>query len=139
MISLFIGLLSYVEVSKIKINPWQAIMSHIGSALNHNLTQELKEIKSEISQTTKEVQVLRQDFERQNAVNARTRILRFGDELLHDEKKHTKEHFDQIVRDCHAYEMYCRQHPDFENSVATQTIKFVEETYHVCMEKRDFR
>lgn len=135
---LVIGLLSFVEVSKIKINPWSLLLNHIGSLLNHNITQELKGIKEEISNTAKEVQTLKQDFERQNAINARTRILRFGDELLHEDRKHTKEHFDQIIRDCQSYSQYCEEHPDFENSVIVQTMKYIENAYCKCMEDRSF-
>ena len=47
----------------------------------------------------------------------RYRILRFDDEIRHDEK-HTKEHFDQIMDDITKYELYCASHPDFPNNKA---------------------
>lgn len=51
------------------------------------------------------------------ALTWRYRILRFDDEVLHDDK-HTKEHFDQILEDITKYERFCKDNPDFENNKA---------------------
>ena len=129
--------LSIVEVSKIKFNPWSMIVGSIGRTLNKDVMDELRKVKEEVDKASLEVRMLKKDFERTNAVNARVRILHFGDEILHDEK-HTKEHFDQVLRDCNLYCQYCEEHKDFENHVAVQTIKLIEDTYRQHMENRDF-
>lgn len=67
----------------------------------------------------------------------RYRILRFDDEIRHDEK-HTKEHFDQILEDITKYEKYCRAHPDFPNNKAVLAIKNIKDVYRKCTDESSF-
>lgn len=127
--ALFI-LLTLIQLAPIKVNPWSAIGKAIGKALNHevlekvdNLDAELKGLKSEVSENV--------------AVDCRARILRFGDEVLHGER-HTKDHFEQILRDIKKYELYCEEHPDFENNVTELTSTRIEEIYTKCLDTNDF-
>ena len=48
------------------------------------------------------------------ALATRRRILRFNDELL-QKIKHSKEMFDDTLKDITDYDNYCRTHPDFKN------------------------
>ena len=66
-----------------------------------------------------------------------TRVLRFGDELLHD-VRHTKEHFDDVLRDITEYEKYCLEHPEFENDQMHITAEHIKETYHKCLREHSF-
>lgn len=67
----------------------------------------------------------------------RYRILRFDDEIRHDEK-HTKEHFDQILEDITKYEKYCAAHPEFPNNKAVFAIKNIKNVYQRCTEEGTF-
>ena len=67
----------------------------------------------------------------------RYRILRFDDEIRHDEK-HTKEHFDQILDDITQYEKYCVSHPDFPNNKAVFAIQNIKNVYRKCTEEGSF-
>ena len=67
----------------------------------------------------------------------RYRILRFDDEIRHDEK-HTKEHFDQILEDITQYEKYCAAHPEFPNNKAVFAIKNIKNVYQRCTEEGTF-
>lgn len=71
------------------------------------------------------------------AKDARIRILRFGDECSH-EVRHSREHFEQVIEDVDAYEIYCRDHPDFKNNKATLTIKLIKDTYQRRLLNNDF-
>lgn len=119
-----------VEIAPIKINPWSWLAKTAGRALNGEMLDKLSALERDVRQ-------IKDDAARREAVMARTRILRFGDEILHKEL-HTKEHFDQTLRDITAYEQYCDDHPEFENSCAVLTIQKIKETYMERLEKNDF-
>lgn len=67
----------------------------------------------------------------------RYRILRFDDEIRHD-KRHTKEHFDQVLEDIDNYEIYCRNHPSFPNNKAVLAIKNIKDVYDKCTDENLF-
>ena len=52
--------------------------------------------------------------------------------------RHTKEHFDQILRDITNYEQYCKDHPRFENNTTVMTSQRIKDIYEDCLEKADF-
>ncbi len=73
------------------------------------------------------------------ADNARYRILRFNDELLHDKSvRHTKEHFDQILSDIDEYEEFCAAHPLYKNNKAIHAIANVKSVYQKCQDESSF-
>ena len=72
-----------------------------------------------------------------NATNARTRILRFDDELING-VHHSKEYFQQILEEIDTYEVYCSKHPDYKNSACTLAIEHIRHTYTKLLEERAF-
>ena len=105
-------LLTLLQLAPIKINPWSAIAKAFGRAINSEVLEKVGKLESEL-------QCVRSGMAEEKAVNCRARILRFGDECLHGER-HTKDHFDQTLRDIAAYERYCEDHPEFECNRADQ-------------------
>lgn len=71
------------------------------------------------------------------ATTCRYRILRFNDEILHEEK-HSKEHFDQILEDISRYERFCNTHPEYENNKAVLAVKNIKRVYQTCSENNSF-
>lgn len=82
----------------------------------------------------KAIEVLSDKVDRNQAILARTHILRFDDELLND-IKHSKEYFSQQLQDIDTYESYCQIHPDFKNSYATAAIEHIRKTYAALLEE----
>lgn len=118
--------MTFLEVSKIKINPW----SWIGNLLNGGIIKKMEKIESDVADVKKEVA-------ESSAVTSRYRILRFDDEILH-KIDHTKEHFDQILLDIDVYEKFCEAHPDFRNNLAVMAIKHIKEIYAKCSRENSF-
>lgn len=85
----------------------------------------------------KKIEKMDQDDQLQRAKDARTRVLRFGDEVFHN-VRHTKEHFDDVLRDITYYEKYCDEHPKFENDQMHITAEHIKETYHKCLKEHSF-
>lgn len=123
-------LMTLVQISPIKIDPWTWIFRSIGKLLNG-------EVLEKVDALSKDVQKNKNDDDEQWALLSRSHILRFGDELLHG-VAHSKEHFDQILLDITKYELYCESHPQFPNGQAVATIKHIKETYRKCLDENKF-
>ena len=127
---LLIILLTLIQIAPIKINPWSAIAKTLGRAIN-------KEMMDKLESLDKEMKQLRDATALESVLNCRVRIIHFGDETLHGQK-HTKEHFDQILRDIDKYEHYCNTHPEFENNVTVLTSARIKEIYQKRLADGDF-
>lgn len=127
---LLIVLLTLIQIAPIKINPWSAVAKALGRAIN-------KEMMDKLESLDKEMKQLRDATALESALNCRVRIIHFGDETLHGQK-HTKEHFDQILRDIDKYEHYCSTHPEFENNVTVLTSARIKEIYQKRLADGDF-
>lgn len=123
-------LMSLIQVSPIKFNPWSWLARKIGRAINGEVIEEVKIMRQDIKNN-------KEDDDQQWALLSRSHILRFGDELLHG-VDHSKEHFDQILLDITKYELYCETHPKFPNGQAVETIKHIKETYQKCLDENNF-
>ncbi len=84
-------LLTLIQITPVKINPWSWFARKIGRAVNG-------ELSAKVDKLGIDVRSLRREFEEREATVCRTHILRFGDEILHG-VRHSKEHFDQILTD----------------------------------------
>ena len=132
-------LLTIVQITPIKVNPWSWIAAKVGGAANKELKDQLTEMKGEITSLKTDLSDLKKQIEVDKVVDSRRNILHFGDELVRDPtKRHTKEHFEQILRDCDRYEDYCLEHKDFENNQAVITIARIKEIYASCLRDHDF-
>lgn len=123
-------LLTLIQLAPIKINPWSAMAKAFGRAINSEVLEKVGRLESEL-------QGVRSGMAEEKVTNCRARILRFGDECLHGER-HTKDHFDQTLRDIAAYERYCEDHPEFENNVTELTSDRIKEIYRRCLDSNDF-
>lgn len=123
-------LMTLVQISPIKIDPWTWIFRGVGKLLN-------VEVLEKVDALSKDVQKNKEDDDEQWALLSRSHILRFGDELLHG-ISHSKEHFDQILVDITKYENYCESHPKFLNDIANATIKHIRDTYQKCLDENNF-
>mgnify|MGYP001512661545 CR=1 FL=1 len=119
-----------IQVAPIKVNPWSAIAKAIGRAING-------EVIAKVDQLERDLEAMKAAQEERDAISCRSRILHFGDETIHG-VRHTKEHFDQILRDITSYERYCDDHPHFENNTTVLTSQRIKDIYEDCLAKADF-
>lgn len=139
-----VGVLSLIQVSKIQINPWTWIARKFGNAINHDISEQIKEVNQridDVESSIDEVKRIQTDDESKadeyRAITSRVRILKFNEELLRD-VKHSKEMFDQVLEDVTKYTHYCNEHPNFENDKAVLAINNVRKCYEKCLEQHDF-
>lgn len=125
-----VALLTIVQIAPIKINPWSKLAQIIGRALNAEVLAQQKETQKKLDEHIKV------DDER-NATLLRTQILRFNDELIED-RKHTPEHFIEILAIIDDYERYCRAHTEYKNNRCTHAVANIKRVYDERLKKHDF-
>ena len=123
-------LLTLLQIAPIKINPWTWLIRALGRALNHD-------IQTKVDKLSESISTLQKDLSERDAIDARVRILRFGDECRLG-VKHSKDYFDQIMADITLYENYCGEHPKFKNNMTTLTIAHINKIFARCLETNDF-
>jgi hypothetical protein len=109
-------ILSIIQVTPVKINPWSWIARNVGKALTADVLDKLSENEAD---------------------TARYRIIRFDDEIRH-ETRHSEEHFNQILSDIDRYEKYCASHPKYPNNKAVMAIEKIKKTYAKCKDENSF-
>lgn len=124
------GGITLVQIAPIKLNPWSWIARAIGRAINAEVIDKVDKLETKVEN-------IKKNTEEHEAKSARVRILRFGDEILHD-VKHSQEHYNQVLLDITEYEEYCRQHPEFRNNVTGITTKRIMATYEKCLKDNSF-
>lgn len=127
---ILLAVLTVIQIAPIKINPWSALAKAIGRAING-------EVIAKVDQLERDLVRMKAAQEERDAINCRSRILHFGDETIHG-VRHTKEHFDQILRDITTYEQYCDDHPNFENNTTVLTSQRIKNIYEDCLKTADF-
>lgn len=70
-------------------------------------------------------------------VQSRIRILRANDELRQG-SKHSYEYFRQLHQDITEYEQYCRNHPEFKNNEAVNSIEYINRVYQESLDTNNF-
>lgn len=118
-----LALMTLVQISPIKINPWSWMARAIGRAINAEVIAKM------------DAHITMDD--RRNADGHRTRILHFNNELLRD-IDHTKEEFTEVLAEIDAYEEYCREHPEYPNNRAVLAIENIQEVYKERLKLHDF-
>lgn len=102
-------------------------------AINKNFAQ----VKKEVAGIKTDINGVKQDIERNEALRARSQILRFADEI-YQEQLHTKEHFEEILSAIDAYNLFCEKHPEFPNMKTQAAQRRINAVYQKCIEEHTF-
>lgn len=87
-----------------------------------------EDIMSEVKKVSNQVCNLERKVDENQAVLARTHILRFADELKNG-VHHSNEYFRQQLLDCDTYEQFCKEHEEFKNNYTEMANKYIKDTY----------
>ena len=132
-----VAILSLVEVSPIKINPWSGLAKWLGRAINGEVLSTMQTIQTaQKAQADALAAHIKADDER-NADTLRMRVLHFNNELLRG-NRHTREDFIEILAVIDAYEQYCKNHPNYRNNRASHAIANIGRVYDERLKLRDF-
>lgn len=142
-LGLAIGILivigTLIKINPLKIDPIGHINNWLVSTITKDLSEKIDGMNDKIDENNKRFQMQIDSIESKinkidytidenKAVEARTRILRFGDEVSHG-KNHSRDHFQQVLLDITNYNNYCLNHKEFKNDMTKMTAERIKEDY----------
>lgn len=102
-----------------------------------NRRHEADVILHRLDDVSEDVHHLSDKIDKNQATNARIRILQAGDEMRRH-VDHSAEYFRQVNEDITLYEKYCEAHPEYKNNQALNTIEYINNIYQKCMAEDSF-
>lgn len=123
-------LLSVVEFSPIKINPWTAIAKKLGKALNEDTLHAVEDLRADFES-------FKQEVRNNNVDRWISLILSFNSSLIQG-VKHTQEDWIEILKIIQKYKRYCEDHKEYENGRAVHAIANIERTYDTLLQEHAF-
>ena len=106
-------LLSFIQISPIKLNPWDHIFRWIGRKMNEDVEEEMKGLKKQINELW--------------INNHRQSILTFARECR-AEIVHSEEEWTYILNLCEEYEKFCEKN-EVTNGVVRENTLYVRQLY----------
>jgi len=127
---IIVVLFALIKVKPLEISIWSWIARKVGKALNGETNDRLDAIEKTLNahiETDKMNEIL----------HIRTMILRFADEM-YDGKRHSKEHFEDIIDKINEYDAYCNEHKGFKNGRTEYAEKLIFDQYDECFKNKSF-
>lgn len=134
---IFFAIVSLIQISPIKIDPWSKLFKWIGKSINGEVMDEIKSIKDDLNNIHDEMEKEKTHSRRKEADAARNRILRFDDELRR-KVDHSEEFFNQILEDINTYESFCSADKGYENARANGAIAHIKKVHEHCRNTNTF-
>lgn len=130
-------------IPKFKWNPWSSLIKFIGSRFNEKIDKKIEGLNASISSINTKVEQVDKDLkkhikETEQAVlqDQRRDILDFCNACM-NKRRHTKEQFDFVIKECDSYEKYINKN-EIKNGVIEAAIKEVRRIYEKCIQENSF-
>ncbi len=132
-----IGILSiFVEISKIKFNPWKMLFEFIGKSLNREVKKELDNIKGLIKSQGEHLREIEMTVDMNEIKRIRAEIFAFADSCKMGEK-HTEEAFLHIIDIHEDYEELIDKY-GMTNGRISLDYDYIVNVYQECVKKGVF-
>lgn len=96
-----------------------------------------KKILKAIQELKEKIEKVSHKMDQRSAIGCRIRILKFMDEII-EGWEHSKDSYNQIMRDITDYLQYCDDHPQFLNHQTDATIEHLKKDYEQRLATNDF-
>lgn len=126
---ILIVLMSLVQVSNIKINPWDWLLGAIGKKLNKSIDDKVSDIEAKLDKHIK-------DDEAEKLESKRRDILDFANACM-NKRKHTQEQFIFVIKKCDEYEAYIETNK-IKNGEISSAIEEIRRLYMKCLQENSF-
>ena len=130
-------------IPKIKWSPWSTLIKWVGSRFNakidgkvDDLRKEIKDLDTKIDNVQTELTKHIAESEIKALHDTRRDILEFANACMNG-RKHTKEQFDFVIKQCDDYEAYIKKN-DVKNGVIEAAIKEIRRLYGKCIREHAF-
>lgn len=130
-------------IPRIKWSPWTALFNWIGSRFNLKIDSKMDTVRGEIKVLDKKIDYVQGELSKhineseiKSLQDTRRDILDFCNACMNN-RKHTKEQFDFMIRECDDYEKYI-QNNDIKNGVIEAAINEIRRLYKKCIQEHSF-
>lgn len=125
----FFIVMTLIQVTPIKINPWSAIFKWLGRQLNSDVIKKIDAVEKRLDEHIKDSTEIELETRRSS-------ILDFSSSILRGVNYH-KEKFDFMIKQCDSYEQYCKDN-NIKNGVAEASIAEIRRIYQERLRNADF-
>lgn len=129
-------LASIIQITPIKINPWDKIFGWIGKKLNKEVSEDIKEVRTEVQQVRKDLDKHVAENQKEKLEGQRRDILDFANACMNG-RKHTQEQFTFVIKTCDEYEAYIEQN-HLKNGEISSAIEEIRRLYAKCRQNNTF-
>ena len=135
---IFIGVIlcTFVQISPIKINPWDMLLGWIGDRFNSGINKKIDKIDGRVDKLEKQIDKQVEDGKKSKVKEQRQYLIEFVNEGVNG-KRHTKESFEYAIKACDEYEAFVRDN-HIDNGVINSTIHAIRTKYEEHLIKADF-
>jgi len=130
LLTIIIVLMTIVQISPIKIDPWTKIIKWFSSSLFKDVNKKLDCLEQKLDAHIKE-------SDERDLRKRRESILDFASAIAVDRRRFSKEQYEQMLRECDEYLMYCEK-KQFKNAVAEESIDLIRELYSAQLSENSF-
>lgn len=127
---------TFLEVSKIEINPWSTILGWIGDKMMAGVKKEIEGIKKEQETIIKKQDELSKTQAVDAADHVKSEVFRFYNECQRGER-HTEAEFNYIIKLNKKYEKIIEQTHE-PNGVYEMEYEWIMQLFKRCQEQKDF-
>ena len=142
-IAVFLMSIGIEVIPKFKWSPWSALFRYIGKSFNDKIDKKIEgldtkigEINTKVEQVDKDLKKHIKESELAALQDQRRDILDFCNACM-NKRKHTKEQFDFVIKECDAYEKYIKRN-EVKNGVIEAAIKEIRRIYEKCIQENSF-
>lgn len=135
-IVLFILSLIVEFIPKIKFYPWSSILGWFGSKINKSLNKRLDEIESKVDTLQTDLDNHVAESVEKELKDTRKDILDFCNACMNG-RRHTKEQFEFVIRQCDMYEDYIKKN-HITNGYVDAAIKEIKRLNDKCIQENKY-
>ena len=123
-------------IPKIKLKPWSTLLEWIGSKINARTIAKVDELSSKVELLQNELKKHITDSEDKSLQDIRRDILDFCNSCMNG-RRHTKEEFDFVLKQCDEYEIYIEKNK-VKNGVISAAIREIRRLNDKCIQENSF-
>ena len=136
IIATIIILMSLIQIAPIKLDPWTAIISWLGSHLNKDVIDKMDSLEKRVKDVDDRLSDHINKSELEKLEKRRATILEFGSSVMRGINYHQEE-FNFMIKECDFYEEYCNKN-GVANGVAKASISEIRRIYQEKLRSDDF-
>lgn len=136
-IGLVILLMTFIQITPIKLNPWSWIGKKISNVINGDLAKQITKIETKIGDVETKLDQHIGEEDQRDLRKRRESILDFASAIAANKRKYTQEQYQQMLSECDAYTAYCHE-KKFQNAVAEESIRLIRKSYAIRLRNDSF-